>query len=359
MNFFKNRFFRNKKIFITGHTGFKGSWLTQILLELEARVCGYALEPNTNPSLFNILGLEKSIDHKIGDIRDFQFLNKTVKDFAPEIVFHLAAQPLVRDSYDDPRYTHEVNIMGTVNILEAIRLNNIRVGVIITTDKVYRNIGQNRSFREDDPLGGHDPYSCSKASADLVVNSYIQSFFNPKNYKVKHNTLIASVRAGNVIGGGDWAKDRLVPDLIRAFLIDRKEVIIRNPKAIRPWQHVLDPLSGYMLLAKFLFEGDTTKSGAWNFGSEEDEVREVEAIVSLFIKIFGKGNYVARKDKTKHEDKVLRLNIEKAQKELNWKSKFTVEEAIKETVSWYKVFYTNRSDICRYTARQIRNYFER
>jgi len=352
-------FFKNKKVLITGHTGFKGSWLTQILVELGARVCGYALEPDTDPSLFNILGLGKKIDHKIGDIRDFQFLNKAVKDFDPEIVFHLAAQPLVRKSYDNPRYTHEVNIMGTVNILETIRLNNVRVGIIITTDKVYRNLDQNRSFQEDDPLGGYDPYSSSKACADLVVNSYIQSFFNPKDFKLKHNTLVASARAGNVIGGGDWAKDRLVPDLIKSFFIDEKELIIRSPKATRPWQHVLDSLSGYMFLVKFLLEGDMTKSGAWNFGPKENDVKNVEEIVNLFIKVFGKGSYVVKEDKTKHEAKFLGLNIDKAQKELNWKSKFSAEEAIEKTAFWYKAFYTKSSDMRQYTIRQIRNYFKR
>jgi len=185
---FENSFFKGKKVFVTGHTGFKGSWLTQMLLVSGAKICGYALKPDTIPNLFNILGLEKNINHQIGDIRDFKLLNQTVKNFAPEIIFHLAAQPLVRKSYDDPRYTHEVNIMGTVNILEAIRLSRVRAGVIITTDKVYKNLGLNRHFREDDPLGGYDPYSCSKASADLIVTSYIQSFFNPKDFQSKHKT---------------------------------------------------------------------------------------------------------------------------------------------------------------------------
>lgn len=355
---FENSFLKNKRVFVTGHTGFKGSWLTQILVELGAKISGYALEPNTDPSLFNILGLAKSIDHNIGDIRDFQHLNKIVKKFAPEIVFHLAAQPLVRESYDDPRYTHETNIIGTVNVLETIRLNNVRSGVMITTDKVYKNIGQKKSFGEDDPLGGYDPYSCSKASADLVVSSYIQSFFNAGDFKLKHNTLVASARAGNVIGGGDWGKDRLVPDLVRAFWVDQKEVIIRNPNAVRPWQHVLEPLAGYMLLAKFLFEGDTTKSGAWNFGPKKEKAKDVESIVNLFIKVFGKGSYSVKKDKTKHEDKILKLNINKARSKLGWQPKLGVEETIKKTAFWYNAYYTKKSDMRQYTIRQIKEYFE-
>ena len=347
------------KALITGHTGFKGSWLSQILVEEGAEVCGYALEPNTDPNLFEALNLAKSIDHRVGDIRDFQLLNNVVKEFAPDIVFHLAAQPLVRDSYDDPRYTYEVNTLGTVNILEAIRLNGVRAGVIVTTDKVYRNLGGKTSFREGDSLGGYDPYSNSKAGADLVVNSYIQSFFNPKDFGIKHHTLVASARAGNVIGGGDWAKDRLVPDLVRAFLVEQKEVVLRNPKAIRPWQHVLEPLSGYLLLAKSLFEGDVGKSGSWNFGPEEGDIEDVETVVRSFIKIFGKGSYAVKKDEAKHEDQVLKLNIDKAQKELNWKPKFGVEEAIEKTASWYQAFYTERANTRQYTIERIDDYFRR
>ncbi len=352
------KFFEGKKVFITGHTGFKGAWLSRILLGWGTEICGYSLEPNTNPNLFETLNLKKSIDHRVGDIRDFQLLNSVVKEFNPDIVFHLAAQPLVRDSYDDPRYTYEVNVVGTANILEALRLNGVRAGVIVTTDKVYKNLGGKTSFREEDPLGGYDPYSNSKACADLIVNSYIQSFFNPKDFGVKHQTLVASVRAGNAVGGGDWAKDRLVPDLVRAFLVEQKEVVLRNPKAIRPWQHVLDPLSGYLRLAKSLFEGDVSKFGGWNFGPEEGEVGDVETVVRSFIKIFGKGNYAVKEDAAKHEDQVLRLNIDKAQKELNWKPKFGVEEAIEKTASWYKTFYTGDSDMRQYTSEQIEGYLE-
>lgn len=350
------KFFKDKKIFITGHTGFKGAWLSQILTEFGARVCGYAPEPHTKPNLFATLGLEKDIDHRVGDVRDFQLLNKTVKDFAPDIVFHLAAQALVRASYDQPRYTYEVNTLGTVNVLEAMRLNNIRAGVMITTDKVYKNPNRSVFFREEDPLGGYDPYSNSKACADLIVTSYIQSFFNPNDFGGEHNTLVASARAGNVIGGGDWAKDRLVPDLIKAFLVEREEVVIRNPQAIRPWQHVLEPLSGYILLAKSLFEGDASKSGAWNFGPGKDGVKDVETMVQLFIKNLGQGSYAVKKDEAKHEDNVLMLNIDKARKELNWEPKLSVEEMIEKTAAWYRNFYTGDCDMRQFTIRQIKDY---
>lgn len=349
-------FFKDKKVFITGHTGFKGSWLSQILVESGAKVCGFAPEPQTSPNLFSILGLKEELDHRTGDVRDFQLLHKTVKEFAPEIIFHLAAQPLVRVSYDRPRYTYEVNILGTVNVLEAIRLNNVRAGVLVMTDKVYKNPNRSVFFREEDPLGGYDPYSNSKACADLVVSSYIQSFFNPEDFGVKHNTLVASTRAGNVIGGGDWAKDRLVPDLVKAFLVEQKEVVIRNPKAIRPWQHVLEPLAGYLLLAKSLFGGDVKKSGAWNFGPREDGVRDVETMVKLFIKNLGQGSYVVKKDETKHEEGVLMLNIDKARKELSWEPRLSVEEMVEKTAAWYKNFYAGDYDMRQFTVQQIKEY---
>ena len=210
-------FFKGKKVFITGHTGFKGAWLSSILLSWGSKICGYSLAPNTEPNLFDILNLKQSCSHYIGDIRDIQLLKEKVAAFAPDIVFHLAAQPLVRDSYQDPVYTYDVNVMGTVHMLEVMRQCKVKAGVIITTDKVYKNSEQNIAYQEDDSLGGYDPYSNSKACADLVVTSYISSFFNQKDFRKKHKTLIASARSGNVIGGGDWNQDRLIPDLVRAF----------------------------------------------------------------------------------------------------------------------------------------------
>jgi len=357
MSLLNIEFFKNKKILVTGCTGFKGAWLCQILVEFGAEVYGFALEPHTDPALFKTLDLERAIDYRVGDIRDFALLNKTIKECAPDIVLHLSAQAIVRESYDKPLHTYEVNTLGTVNILEAIRLNNVRAGVVITTDKVYKNPNRSVFFREGDPLGGYDPYSNSKACADLAVNSYIQSFFNPDGFGSKHNTLVASARAGNVIGGGDWAKDRLVPDLVRAFLVEQEAVTIRSPEAIRPWQHVLEPLAGYLRLAQVLFEGDTSKSGAWNFGPEKDGVRSVETMVQLFIKGLGEGAYVVQKDDAKHEDSVLMLDISKAKEELDWVPQLGVEETIEKTAAWYKNFYAGNFDMRQFTIQQVRDYF--
>lgn len=352
-----NEFYENKKVFITGHTGFKGAWLTQILLNFGAEVCGYSLKPNTKPNLFDALGFKKSIKHVIGDIRDFKLLDKTIADFKPDIVFHLAAQPIVRDSYDDPKYTYDVNVMGTVNVLESMRLNNIKTGVIITTDKVYRNIERDVAYKEEDALGGYDPYSNSKACADLVVSSYIQSFFNPADHGAKHNTLVASVRAGNVIGGGDWANARLVPDIMRAFLEKDESLVIRSPKAVRPWQHVLEPLSGYLLLGAKLHDGQTDKTGAWNFGPEKDDMQSVEKVLEIMIETLGKGRVIVEEDKTKHEASLLKLDNSKAKIALGWEPRFDLRKAILATADWYKEYYTNKSNIKKFTLGQIKSYF--
>lgn len=356
-NDLKNHY-RNKKVLITGHTGFKGAWLTQILLTFGAKVCGYSLAPNTEPNLFEALGFENSIEHIIGDVRDFEKLNKVITRFSPDIIFHLAAQPIVRDSYDDPRYTYDVNVMGTVNVLESMRLNNIKTGVIITTDKVYRNTEEDVAYQESDPLGGYDPYSNSKACADLIVSSHIQSFFNLANHGSKHNTLVASARAGNVIGGGDWAKDRLVPDMMRAFLEKNESLVIRSPKAIRPWQHVFEPLSGYLLLGMKLGEGQTDKVGAWNFGPEKDDMQTVEKVLELMIKKLGKGKVVVEEDNSKHEASLLKLDNCKAKTTLDWNPKFDLEEAISKTADWYKEYYTNKRNIRAFSTEQIRDFFK-
>lgn len=348
-------FYRGKRILVTGHTGFKGAWLTQILLEFGAKVFGYSLSPNTQPNLYDELKLEKKIKSQIADIRDFEAFNRAVKKIDPEIIFHLAAQPIVRDSYDDPRYTYETNIMGTVNVLEAMRLNSTKAGVIITTDKVYKDQQNGFAYGEDDPLGGYDPYSNSKACADLVVNSYIQSFFNPTDYKKNHHTLVASARAGNVIGGGDWANARLVPDAMRAFLAEEVDLIIRSPRAIRPWQHVFEPLSGYLLLGQALLLGDKTKVGSWNFGPNDEDMKSVEEVVGIITKCLGTGNCVIEEDQNKHETDILKLNSNKAKKELNWAPKYKLKQAVEETALWYKSYYQNQPGL---SAIQIRNYFE-
>jgi len=352
-------FFKDKKVFITGHTGFKGAWLTQIMLNWGAEVAGYSLRPNTKPNLFDALKISQDIRNNIADIRDIKALGQAVESFKPEIIFHLAAQPIVRDSYDNPVYTYEANVMGTVNVLEVMRQNKVPVGVIITTDKVYKNLEKDIAYKENAQLGGYDPYSNSKACADLVVSSYISSFFNPKDYKKKHNTLVASARAGNVVGGGDWAKDRLVPDAINAFMVNDEDLIIRSPKAIRPWQHVLEPLFGYILLAVHLTNGEKDKVGAWNFGPEDEDMKEVEHVINTLKGHLKKGNYVIQEDKVKHEAGILKLDNTKAKTELMWIPKYDLEKTIKETAEWYEVFHLGKANIQEYTIKQIDCYFDK
>lgn len=350
------KFFKNKKVLITGHTGFKGSWLTQILLNWGAKVSGIALKPNTKPSLFQILGLEKKIRNHFCDIRDFKKISEIIKKEKPEIIFHLAAQPLVRDSYDNPLYTFETNIIGTANILQAIKeTNTVKAVVIITTDKVYENKESGLPFKENDKLGGYDPYSASKAAAEIVIGSYIRSFFNPVDYNKKHKTLIASARAGNVLGGGDWQKDRLVPDIVRAVFERKEKIIIRNPKAIRPWQYVLEPLFGYLLLSEKLYQGKKELCGAWNFGPKESNYLTVEQLTKTAIKILGQGSYEIKRDYGKHEARLLKLDSNKAKKLLGWQSQLGIETILEFACDWYKAFY-GKKNIIDLTNQQI-NYF--
>ena len=352
-------FFKDKKILITGHTGFKGSWLTQILLNAKANIIGYALEPPTNPSLFEILNLEKKVKNYFADIRDFNFLKNVLEKEEPEIVFHLAAQPLVRDSYDDPIYTYETNVMGTVNILQAIKeVKSVKAAVIITTDKVYKNKEWIWAYREVDELGGYDPYSTSKACAELVIKSYVKAFFNIKDYKKTHSTLIASTRAGNVIGGGDWSKDRLIPDIIKAIFEKKEKIVIRNPESIRPWQHVLEPLYGYLLLAKKLYEGDTFYVGAWNFAPNEENFVNVKYIVETAINTLKQGSYVIKRDTTKHEAKILKLDATKAKEYLKWNPILSLKETLNWTFDWYKNFYKGKN-MLNFTNNQIKKFFEK
>lgn len=355
------QFFKDKKILITGHTGFKGSWLTQILLNWGAVITGIALKPKTNnPNLFNILKLQNRINNYFQDIRDYAKIKIIILHEKPEITFHLAAQALVRDSYDDPLYTFETNIIGTANILQAIKIaESIKSGVIITTDKVYADKERNYSFQEEDKLGGNDPYSSSKAAAEMVINSYIKSFFNPKTYKKTHRTLIASVRSGNVIGGGDWSKDRIVPDIVKSIFEKKQPVIIRNPNFVRPWQFVLEPLWGYLLLAKKLYEGKKNCSTAWNFGPKEKSDLTVQLLTKKAIKILNTGSYVIQKNKEKPEAKSIRLNSNKAQNILGWRQNFTLDKTLEFTFAWYHNFYVkeNRIDIVSFTDQQIKSFF--
>jgi len=352
-------FYKNKKVLLTGHTGFKGAWLAQILLNWGAEVVGVSLPPNTAPNLFDSLGLMEKIKRNyFCDIRDYHKLLEIFKSEKPEIVFHLAAQPLVRDSYDDPLTTHSTNVMGTANVLQAIKeIGGVKSAVIITTDKVYENKEWLYPYREIDALGGYDPYSASKAAADVVTSSYIQSFFNPVDLGVKHHTLVAIARAGNVIGGGDWANDRLVTDLMRAVYERQEAVVIRSPKSIRPWQHVLEPLRGYLMLGERLYDGDKKISGAWNFGPDEESFVCVEEFIKRGLKILGKGEYQIVEDKTKHEAGILKLDTHKAKSILNWRPWWSFDQSLSHTFEWYGKFYQDKKQAVDFTSEQINAYF--
>jgi CDP-glucose 4,6-dehydratase len=351
--------YKNKRVLITGHTGFKGSWLTLWLSELGAEILGYSLEPPTQPSLFDILKLEKKIKHVFGDIRNEEKLKKTMIDFQPEFVFHLAAQPLVRLSYQKPKETYETNVIGTVNVLEAVRsTESVKVSVNITTDKCYENKEWIYGYREEDPIGGYDPYSSSKGCAELVIGTYRASFFNPEEYGKNHNTAISSARAGNVIGGGDWACDRLVPDCIKA-LIEQKTIVLRNPNAVRPWQHVLEPLYGYLLLGANMYADGKKYSGAWNFGPGDNEIIPVEDLVKKIIKTWGSGEYEIINDKKLHEAGLLKLDISKARFLMNWKPVLDINQTVENTVLWYKKYHLNKADINEFTLYQLKNFIDK
>jgi len=355
-------FFKGKKILVIGHTGFKGSWLTQLLLNFGTDIIGYSLEPNTNTNLFDILNLRDNISNHFKDVNDYNELKKIIEIEKPEIVFHLAAQPLVRDSYDDPLFTYKTNVIGTANVLQAIKETNcVKSAVIITTDKVYENKEWIWAYRENDELGGYDPYSTSKACAELVVKSYIRSFFNVDNYLESHNTLIASVRAGNVIGGGDWSKNRLVSDIIKAIFEGNETVVLRNPESIRPWQHVLEPLLGYLLLAQKLYDGKKEFVGAWNFAPDEENFITVEELVKRGISILETGKYFVKKDDSKHEMKTLKLDATKAKVYIGWKPLLNIDETMEWTFEWYKKYYNdgNNENIVSFTNNQINLFLNR
>ncbi len=354
-----DKFYKNKKIIITGHTGFKGAWLTQILINFNARVVGISLPPESDPNLFNILKIKDNIENYFIDIRDHNKLKEIFLKEKPEIVFHLAAQAIVRDSYDDPLNTISSNVLGTANVLQAIKeVGEVKSVVIITTDKVYENKEWHFAYRENDALGGYDPYSASKAAADVIANSYIQSFFNPKDFKIKHNTLVGIARAGNVIGGGDWARYRLIPDIIRSIYDKKEKVEIRSPQSIRPWQHVLEPLSGYLALGKGLCEGKTSLSGAYNFGPNNESFVTVKKLIDEAIKILGKGSYVINLDTSKHESNLLKLDINKADVLLDWKPRLNLKENLELTFNWYKSYSKKSGDIIKVTNQQIKNFFK-
>lgn len=353
MNLF-NDFYRKKKVLVTGHTGFKGSWLSVWLNELGAEVIGYSLDPYTEKDNFVLLELSNKIIDIRGDIRDKNKLQEVFKKYEPEIVFHLAAQPLVRLSYDIPVETYEVNVMGTINIMECIRkTEETKIGIMITTDKCYENKEQIWGYRENEPMGGYDPYSSSKGAAEIAINSWRRSFFNPKDYE-KHGKAIASVRAGNVIGGGDWAKDRIIPDCIRA-LEGNNSIEIRSPKSIRPWEHVLEPLSGYLLLGQKMMENPKKYADGWNFGPNLDSIVTVWEIAENVIKNYGKGELKDISNPNElHEAKLLALDIAKARFELGWKPTLNIDETIEMTVEWYRE-YRNKNvyELC---VKQIQKF---
>jgi len=331
-----DKFYRGKRVLVTGHTGFKGSWLSVWLHKLGAEVTGVALDPYTEKDNFVLSDIGNKITDIRGDIRDEALLKNIFARYRPEIVFHLAAQPLVRLSYDIPVETYQTNVMGTIHVLEAIRAtDSVKVGVMATTDKCYENREQIWGYRENEPMGGHDPYSSSKGAAEIAISSWRRSFFDPAKYD-KHRKSIASVRAGNVIGGGDWALDRIIPDCIRA-LETNIPVEIRNPRAIRPWQHVLEPLSGYLFLAMKMWNEPTNYCEAWNFGPKTEAITTVWEVASKLTGAYGGGALVdASDDNAVHEANLLMLDISKAKYRLGWEPRMSITQCVDFTVDWYK-----------------------
>lgn len=354
-----NGAFRGKRVLVTGHTGFKGSWLAIWLHEIGAEVIGVGLAPYSDRDNFVLSGIGDKIKADLrADIRDGEKMKKIFAEYQPEIVFHLAAQPLVRLSYDIPVETYQTNVMGTINIMEAIRAtDSVKVAVMITTDKCYENKEQIWGYRENEPMGGYDPYSSSKGAAEIAISSWRRSFFNPADYGNKHHVSIASVRAGNVIGGGDWAKDRIIPDCIRA-LEAGNPIEIRSPKAIRPWQHVLEPLSGYLLLAQKMWEEPTKYCEGWNFGPEAESITPVWDVATMLTKYYGSGEL---KDVSNpaalHEANLLMLDITKAKYQLGWKPRTNIEQCCQFTADWYKRY--QQEDVYNLCVEQINTFISR
>lgn len=357
MNQIFEGFYKNKKVLITGHTGFKGSWLCLLLNELGADVYGYALPPKTTPNLFSEAHINKIITSHLGDIRDFEKLEGVLHQIQPDIIIHMAAQALVIESYKNPRETFEINIMGTVNLLDAARTTkSVKAIINVTTDKCYENKEWYWSYRENEPMGGYDPYSNSKGCSELVTSSYRNSYFNLNKY-ADHGVAVASARAGNVIGGGDWSDDRLIPDFIRA-ITNGQNVKIRSPYATRPWQHVLEPLSGYLTLAVKLFSQGPKYAEAWNFGPNEDDAQNVEWITKTICKLWGDGaSYSIDTNSHPHEANYLKLDCSKAKAELGWVPKWNIERALSSIVNWNKAYLDNE-DISDVMAQQIKDYFQ-
>lgn len=350
--------YQGKKVFLTGHTGFKGAWMLKTLSLLGADVKGYALAPQTANDLYHLIDGDSICTSVLSDLRDKKCLEEAVVVFQPDFVFHLAAQPLVRLSYEIPAETFEVNVIGTANVLDAVRLLEKKCQVVlITTDKVYHNNEWVYPYRENDRLGGYDPYSASKACAELVIDSYRNSFFNTKTYDT-HQKAIAVARAGNVIGGGDWSNDRLIPDIAKALAIE-KPVVIRNPNSVRPWQHVLEPVMGYLLLGANLEVEPIQFSQAFNFGPHLSDALSVEEMLKLAIRSWGGGLFKVEKEENQpHEAGLLKLDISKAISELQWQPKMNAEKAVSMTMDWYREFTKNKNQINPFTELQIKFFLD-
>jgi CDP-glucose 4,6-dehydratase len=356
MNELRKTYF-GKRVFVTGHTGFKGSWLIKILNDFGAIVKGYALAPGNETNLFSEINGDVLCESVIGDLRDRMYLKKALLNFQPDYVFHLAAQPLVRLSYEIPSETFEVNAIGTANLLDAIRALEKKCNILlITTDKVYYNNEWEYPYRETDKLGGYDPYSASKACCELLIDSYKKSFFNLLKYE-QHKKAITVCRAGNVIGGGDWSKDRIIPDIIRA-IYSNEEILIRNPNSIRPWQHVLEPLVGYLKLGSLLNSDPYKYSGAWNLGPQLSDNLNVLSIAQMAVSILKKGKIRIVEDRQNHhEANLLKLDISKITSETDWRPRMNTEDAISLTVNWYKAFYEKNIPASQILYSDIDYYF--
>lgn len=329
-----SQFWRGKRVLLTGHTGFKGSWLTLWLRSMGAEVTGFALDPGTEPSLFELAGVAEGINDQRGDLRDLGALLELIADSRPEIVLHLAAQPLVREGYRDPLGTYSSNVMGTLNLLEAIRqVGGVRACVLVTTDKVYANQEWQWPYRENEPLGGHDPYSSSKACCELLAQSYAASFFSTERY-AEHGMALATARAGNVLGGGDFAAERLIPDVLKAWS-GGEPVTLRNPQAVRPWQHALEPLAGYLLLAAGLYQQGPTFVGAWNFGPGEADMCSVGEVVELLARRWVQSPGLRIEPSELHEAGLLRLDSSRARQSLGWKPRWSLQQCLERTLDWH------------------------
>jgi len=351
--------YQGKKVFLTGHTGFKGSWMLQVLHLLGADVKGYALAPKSENDLFFLIKGDELSTSVINDLREREKLTAEIVDFEPDFIFHLAAQPLVRLSYEIPSETFEVNAIGTANVLDGIRqLKKPCCAVMITTDKVYHNYEWVYPYRETDRLGGYDPYSASKACTELVIDSYRNCYFNANTYN-EHLKAVAVARAGNVIGGGDWSKDRLIPDIVKS-LSTNGSITIRNPEAVRPWQHVLEPVLGYLLLGTKLFSSPLKYMQAYNFGPYTSDTLAVSEMVKLAIDAWGSGAYQAVRDpKQPHEAGLLKLDITKAEVELKWHPRMSASEAVQYSIDWYKAYFNDRDSIDQFTKKQIMLFFKK